>query len=227
MKRIFQTLSQKWPEYLLEGIVIVCSILLAIGLENWNDDQKELKLEAAFLSSINVEFRKNQKQFEEVVGAHKQAFNTIENLVAEMQKDDPNPDSINFYSKGVWKHYTFNPSQTSIRSLTSGSVQIIRNEELRNLLLGWSDMLEDYTEEEQTAKKNFEERIRPYLEKNFEVKRWFVDGEFIGMHDISSWDREFENILLMRRNQLYNILEADGERLAVENAINRIIELTD
>jgi hypothetical protein len=31
----------------------------------------------------------------------------------------------------------------------------------------------------------------------------------------------------MRRNQLYNILEADGERLAVENAINRIIELTN
>jgi hypothetical protein len=191
MKRILTTLSQKWPEYLLEILVLIIGIYGAFAVENWNESQKELKLEAAFLSSINVEFRKNKAQFEEVVGAHKQAFNAIENLIAEMQKDDPNPDSINFHSKGVWKHFTFNPSQTSIRSLTSGSVQIIRNEELRNLLLGWKDLLEDFTEEEQSAKKKFEERIRPYLEKNFDLRKWFVDGKFIGMHDINSWDREF------------------------------------
>lgn len=41
MKRLLSTLSEKWPEYIMESIVIVASILGAIALENWNDDRKE------------------------------------------------------------------------------------------------------------------------------------------------------------------------------------------
>ena len=49
MKRILQTLSQKWPEYLIESIVIVASILGAYALDSWNEQrQREEKLQALF-----------------------------------------------------------------------------------------------------------------------------------------------------------------------------------
>lgn len=58
MKRILQTLSQKWPEYFIEGVVIIASILIAIALENWNEDLQEKEeqqtLVAALINDLSI-----------------------------------------------------------------------------------------------------------------------------------------------------------------------------
>lgn len=52
MKKLLQTLKEKWAEYLLEILVITIGILGAFALNNWNESRKAEIAEKQLLSSM-------------------------------------------------------------------------------------------------------------------------------------------------------------------------------
>jgi hypothetical protein len=60
MKKIIETLKHKWPEFLLEILVIVIGILGAYTLNNWNEHRKDKVVETKALHDLLQEFKTNK-----------------------------------------------------------------------------------------------------------------------------------------------------------------------
>ena len=76
MKRILTILKDKWPEYILEILVITLGILGAFALNSWNEQNKSRTLEKEYVSRLvedlakdtaifNLELKNTRIRFEE------------------------------------------------------------------------------------------------------------------------------------------------------------------
>ena len=223
MKRILSTLKEKWPEYLLEILVLIIGIYGAFALESWNQERIDSNKEIEYLDQINKEFKKNKEQFEYVVANNSNSLKSCYQFLAEYEKNKPNPDSILIYWKRLLNTWVFNPSQSSINSLVnSSSIDVIRNEELKLMLLSWNDLILDYSEEEQLTLGHVVNDIIPYVEENLDLQKWNNEKENTKL------DLGLKNRIIMRVFYLTNIFENDQHEMEkVRESINKIIELTE
>ena len=59
MKRVLTTLSEKWPEYLLEIIVLIIGIYGAFVLDNWNEDRMNEEAIRKIIQQVDRELEKD------------------------------------------------------------------------------------------------------------------------------------------------------------------------
>lgn len=67
MKRILNTLSQKWPEYILEIMVLIVGIYGAFALESWNEERQAKNQSKIYLEHIHANLLDDQKQLKELL----------------------------------------------------------------------------------------------------------------------------------------------------------------
>ena len=101
---------------------------------------------------------------------------------------------------------------------------------MRKLLIGWSDIIKDYQEEEIIALNNYMNHLKPYEKKHTafswdNYKQFYKDPRI----DLSFLETlEFENYVRDRHYDLSEILSTNsGEIELVNKTINQIIELSN
>jgi Family of unknown function (DUF6090) len=226
----------KYFKYAIGEIVLVMiGILLALQVNNWNQQRIAIQKEQLLLEALHNEFVENKAQFEKVVDRHKLAMASTQYVIAQFPIDPKTINIKTFREKmiGWGRGITFNPTQGVIRSLVNtSSFELISNAELRRHLVSWEDILADYQEEESMAIKDNYEILFPEITQFLGWKLDF-DDERVDINFLSTL--QFETIFYRREDNLKNILglhkiEIESSKISelerIKTTIDRIIELS-
>lgn len=165
MKRIFNTLSEKWPEYLIELLVIIGGIIGAFMLNSWNDDRKDRRQEQLILTGLKTEFEQNLAEL-----ASDHYYNTLcleASRVLLSQNGQATPAHVvdSLYGH-VLNYATFDPRVGVVEEvISSGKLNLIQDEKLRYRLTQWSGELDDLEEDIIIRRDHYINQMQPIVHR--------------------------------------------------------------
>ncbi len=137
--------ENKFTRYLLyaigEILLVVIGILLALQINNWNQDRLDLREKRNLLEKVQTEFRSNKDLLTDYKAACQQTMinlNTLLELVGSNREtlEAQNLDSI-FYNSFLGEELGL--SENSINSIIqSGQLRLFRNEPITTLFQQWN-----------------------------------------------------------------------------------------
>jgi len=148
---LFKNNIKKYVLYAVgEIFLVMIGILLALQVNNLNEERKNRALEKVYLSDIHQDFLKNKTQFEERLQYFRNQFQIADSLGRYVFPiTDNNWKDVKKVYGGVFLPNTFDPNRSSINALiSSGRIDIIQNDLLKKKILAWNDKYEDYKEGE-------------------------------------------------------------------------------
>ena len=221
----------KYLKYAIgEIVLVVIGILIALSINSWNENRIDQQNEKLILMELHKEFISNKKQLDSVLFINRRSFQSAKHVRSKLPIDiqTTNLDSLAYHLFTLGFTYTFNPSKGVTNALTNTSTfTLISNNELRQLLIGWDDVVTDYQEEEINARDNYVNQLKTFEKKHFywdNSKNWLTDPR-VNLSILESL--EFDNYILDRYYDLTNIFENNsGELKNMTKTIDKIIELS-
>ncbi|MBC2839839.1 DUF6090 family protein [Robiginitalea sp. SC105] len=183
MLRFFRQLRQqlltenRFSKYLLyalgEILLVVIGILLALQIDNWNEEQKDRRTELGIIKNLKEEFQVNLLELDGVL----EGLNTTKEANVQLMGFFGKPvdelnliniDSVMYLSVEFQR---FIPAQNALTDLLqSGRLQLITNESLKNLLYDWSRILSQADESYSGIDQKLEVDILPFLTPLYPLK---------------------------------------------------------
>lgn len=131
-----------------EIVLVVIGILVALQINNWNEDRKDAKKEQELLLQLQSEFQSNLEQLNQKIVLRNDMINASLKLLDYVDHPSKrNKDSILKHLGYTVLSPTFDPIVNDINS--SGRIQLIRSAELKEKLSLWTSEIVQVTEEEQ------------------------------------------------------------------------------
>lgn len=207
-----------------EILLVVVGILIALQVNNWNEHRKDKIKEKTLLKEIHKEFTHNLNEFLPVKQSQLNTFNSGSIVFRNINKLDieESRDSVFKYATGMFGGYPYHPSNGVVESLiSSGEINLIKNDSLRSYLISWKDVLKKYTEYVNIDIDLWSNIIQPYI---------FEHGSFINASSNANkkllTDPVFINMLYRKQFFNKNIITIMNSNDGIEYYLKEIVRLS-
>ncbi|MFC3879772.1 hypothetical protein ACFOSV_06275 [Algoriphagus namhaensis] len=237
MKRVLSTLKEKWPEYILEILVLIIGIYGAFALNNWNENRLNRIEEEKILANLQTEFKKSRillvRKLELSQGSFQSGIRIIELMGAPKEViSNTNVDSLFF--RMLPGTGNFLPAKNAIDNiLQSGKLNLISNDSLVDLLYDWEASVLGYTASEESGDVLVREQLVPSFIPFISMKQMDHYGNDLPWTGATKLETNYQGLFqnLNFENHLDNYLYGLNGRInslkEMDELITKILHLVE
>jgi hypothetical protein len=199
--------DKKISNYLLyaigEIILVVIGILIALAIDNANEQSIKREKEQIYLIGLRDEFETSQTKLKELITFNKQSYEDSKKILVYMVDQENLPDEqelANLLYNALAFDISFNPNNSLLMEMiNSGSLKDIGNPRLRILLTNWISNIEDIAKQEMMLANERDKILDMFRSEENSIKT---------LYDLTGVSSELEIPLSSDRTSNRNLLKS-------------------
>ncbi|WP_235299482.1 DUF6090 family protein [Portibacter marinus] len=189
-----------------EIVLVVVGILIALQINNWNGHRREREMEEKYLSSLHTEFSINLEKVNTSIREATDILQDVNRLLVLFDKsvlDTVTTDSVDVMLQFLGQIATYEPSRGVLNDIiSSGNLNLITSQELRQRLASFESLLEYYKRQENGGISR-KQKIKEIFFKRGSLKKIAFHENRIAYH---SYSEKVNNKLLFDSVEFENYL---------------------
>ena len=204
-----------------ESVLIFLGILIALQVDNWNQDRQDRNLEKVLLKEMLTNLKSDLKDIEFSIDYHSQFLNSNKIVLEFLEGSVPWHDSLETHFGHLNGGTIFNENISTYESLKSIGIDLISNDYLRQKITHLYSVSYDFIlSVEQLAHKHTIEFMNPNISEHLYTID-FIDRAY--PLDIS----EIKQSNSFRHNLKLNIMFLEYQLRSYQNAKTQIVNLIE
>ena len=186
-----------------EIILVVIGILIALQINNWNEDNKSKEKEHLALAEIvsDLEYSINDLNKIKSEGKYStlKSIDALKTLIEVTEKKEPYRDSLGVYFDVAFSYDEADFKISGYNSLSSIGMDLVQNPAIRSSIGEfYTSIIPDYEEAYDEIRQDFHEYMLDYLRKDFVIQDEAPSKRLIVPNDFENLKNDKEYIQSLR-----------------------------
>ena len=179
-----------------EIILVVIGILIALSINNWNNDQNLRRTEVALLKEMKKNLETDLVDIQWNINNNKTKLNANEIVLESLKNSESYNDTLNFYYGNLWGGTYFSKNTSAYDNLKSIGFHIIKNDSLRIRITELYSTKYNYLDilEEDFLDNFFSAKLQPLIISNIITDTTWISAKPINQMELAM-NHEFKETL--------------------------------
>ncbi len=222
IKKITALFRQRWPEYLIEVVVVILGITISFALNNFQTNAANNTLEESYLKSLYDDIASDNKELKETIIQTEMVIKSAETLLERSRGEDQSMEKNEFIQlvRAIASRPNFISKNATFSSLkNSVNLQLIHDLELRNLLFNYDQQYQALKTVEFFEGQELITLSAPFILRNIPLDSGIAHGfESLDVNRFLA-DLEFTNHIILREAKRKELLGGYQEILKTSEQI--------